>query len=175
MRFSADSVLPFPREVVYRAYRDELQRAVPFMPNVVSIELRSDEVLSETARRLVKVWTAGGDIPAPLRAFLPEGVMRWDDVAVWDETRWSADWDIHTHLFADAVRCRGATQFVALGPERCRVEMHGELALEPRKIAALPAAVASPLVRTAEGYLSRQITANLASTADAITRYLRGG
>lgn len=61
----------------------------------------------------------------------------------------------------------------ARAPERTRVEMHGALSIEYKKIASLPELVARPLIRTAETYLTRQITANLASTADAITRMLR--
>ena len=41
MKLSAESVLPFPREVVYRAYRDRLVELVPFLPNVRAIEVQS--------------------------------------------------------------------------------------------------------------------------------------
>jgi hypothetical protein len=51
--------------------------------------------------------------------------------------------------------------------------MHGALSIDHRKIASVPDLVARPLIRTAEAYLTRQVTANLASTADAITRFLR--
>lgn len=173
VKFDADSVLPFPQDVVFRAYRDDIHHAVPYMPNVVSIDVRSDEELEPGVRKYFKVWTAGGDIPASLRAFLAEGVLRWDDVAVWSERTWASEWDIRTHLFPEAVQCSGKTLLIALGPERTRVEMHGALSIEYKKIASLPELVARPLIRTAETYLTRQITANLASTADAITRMLR--
>ena len=173
MKFDADSVLPFPQDVVFRAYRDEIHGAVSYMPNVVSIDVRSDEEIEPGVRKYFKVWTAGGDIPASLRAFLAEGVLRWDDVAVWSEKTWASEWNIRTHLFPEAVQCSGKTLLIALGPERTRVEMHGALSIEYKKIASLPELVARPLIRTAETYLTRQITANLASTADAITRMLR--
>lgn len=173
MKFDADSVLPFPQDVVFRAYRDDLHRAVAYMPNVTSIDVKSEEEVEPGVRKYMKVWTAGGDIPASLRTFLAEGVLRWDDVAVWSEKTWASDWDIRTHLFPEAVQCSGQTLLVSLGPERTRVEMHGALSIEYKKIASLPELVARPLVRTAESYLTRQITANLASTADAITRMLR--
>lgn len=173
MKFDADSVLPFSQEVVFRAYRDELHHAVAYMPNVVAIDVKSEEVLEPGVRKYFKVWTAGGDIPASLRGFLAEGVLRWDDVAVWSEQTWASEWNIRTHLFPEAVQCSGKTLLVALGEGRTRVEMHGELSIDYQKIAALPAIVARPLVRTAETFLTRQITANLASTADAITRMLR--
>jgi hypothetical protein len=173
VKFDADSVLPFPQDVVFRAYRDELHRAVSYMPNVTSIDVRSEEEIEPGVRKYFKVWTAGGDIPVSLRTFLAEGVLRWDDVAIWSEKTWGSEWTIRTHLFPEAVQCSGKTLLIALGAERTRVEMHGELAIEYKKIASLPELVARPLVRTAETYLTRQITANLASTADAITRMLR--
>lgn len=173
MKFDADSVLPFPQDVVFRAYRDELPRAVSFLPTVTTIEIKTTEELEPGVRRLLNVWTTGGDIPSSLRGFLPDGVLRWDDTAVWSEKTWSSEWDIRTHLFPEAVQCRGTTLLVALGPERTRVELHGALSIESKKIAALPEIVARPLVRTAESYLTRQITANLTSTADALTQMLR--
>jgi hypothetical protein len=173
VKFDADSVVPFPRDVVFRAYRDDLHRALPYMPNVRGIEVRSHEELEPGVHRYFKVWTAGGDIPAALRSFLAEGVLRWDDVAVWSEKTWASEWDIKTHLFTEAVKCSGRTLLVEIGPGRTRVEMHGDLQLDYKKIANLPELVALPLVRTTESFLTRQITANLASTADAITRYLR--
>jgi hypothetical protein len=173
VKFDADSVLPFPQDVVFRAYRDQLQLAVPYMPNHVSIEVRSEQEVEPGVRRYFKVWTAAGEIPASLRAFLSEGVLRWDDVAVWSEKTWASEWEIRTHLFPEAVQCSGRTLLIALGPERTRVEMHGALSIDHRKIASVPDLVARPLIRTAEAYLTRQVTANLASTADAITRFLR--
>ena len=173
VKFDADSVVPFPQDVVFRAYRDDLSHAVRYMPNVTAIDVRSEEELEAGVRKYFKVWTAGGDIPAALRGFLAEGVLRWDDVAVWSETTWSSRWDIKTHLFPEAVQCHGETLLIALGADRTRVEMHGELSIDYKKITSLPELVARPLVRTTESFLTRQITANLASTADAITRMLR--
>ncbi len=173
MKFDADSVLPFPQDVVFRAYRDELPRAVAFLPNVTRIEVKARHALEDGVTKLENVWTTTGDIPQGLRTFLPEGVLRWDDIATWSEKTWSSEWTIHTHLFPDAVSCHGTTLLVALGEERTRIEMHGALAIDSKRIAALPEFVARPLIRTAEHYLSRQITANLAATADALTRMLR--
>ena len=41
MRIEADSVLPFPRERVFRAYRDELPAFTAYLPNVRAIEVKA--------------------------------------------------------------------------------------------------------------------------------------
>ena len=43
MRIEADSVLPFSRDAVFKAYRDDLPKVVEFLPNVREIECKKRE------------------------------------------------------------------------------------------------------------------------------------
>ena len=67
MRIEADVVIPFPREAVFRAYRDELPQIAAFIPNVRSIEVRARSEEGSIVT-LHNVWHGGGDIPAAVRA-----------------------------------------------------------------------------------------------------------
>ena len=75
MRIEADSVLPFSRDVVFRAYRDDLPKVVEFLPNVRAIEVKTRED-DGAITRLFNVWHGGGDVPAAVRGFLDEVDMR---------------------------------------------------------------------------------------------------
>lgn len=171
MRIEADSVIPFPRDVVFRAYRDDLTKVVEFMPNVRRIDIvsRKDDGGITT---LHNVWHGGGDVPAALRAFVDEKLLAWDDFATWNEDAHGCDWSIRTHAFTEAVSCKGHTKMIPVGEGKTRVELAGDFAIDGKKLKGIPSLVAGSVGRAVEGFLAKQITANLGSTTDALARYL---
>jgi hypothetical protein len=71
VRIEADSILPYSRDVVFRAYRDDLPKVVEFLPNVRAIEVKKrDEAGPITT--LFNVWHGGGEVPAAARALLDD-------------------------------------------------------------------------------------------------------
>lgn len=172
MRIEADSVLNFPREVVYAAYRDELPAFVEYLPNVRAIDVKSREEQGRIVK-LVNVWHGGGEIPSALRALLDEKVLSWDDFATWDADAWSVEWVIRTHAFTEAVTCSGANRFVELSGDRTRLEIQGEIAIDVKKVKGIPSLLAGTIGKTVETFLVKQITANLTSVSDALARYLQ--
>lgn len=171
MRIEADAIIPYPREVVFRAYRDELPQVAAFIPNVRSIEVRSRTEEGD-AVKLHNVWHGGGDIPAAMRTIVDEKVLSWDDFATWDRTKFAGEWTIATHAFTDAVACSGVTRILPVGEQKSRVELTGEFRIDLRKVAGVPALLAGSIGKTVEGFLARQITANLGATTEALSRYL---
>lgn len=171
MRIEADSILPFSRDVVFRAYRDDLPKVVEFLPNVRSIEVKSREE-NGAITKLFNVWHGGGGIPAAARSLLDEKALSWDDHAVWDQAQHRCDWTIHTHAFTDAVSSKGQTLLIELAPERTRIELRGDFSIDLKKVRGIPSFLAGSVGKAVEGFLSKQITANLTSTTDALSRYL---
>jgi hypothetical protein len=176
VRIEADTIVPFPRELVFRAYRDELPNVVAFLPNVRSIEIK-DRKEEGGLVKLHNVWHGGGDIPAALRAVVDEKVLRWDDFASWDETSFTGTWSIRTHAFTEAVSCSGVTKMLPVGPAvdgggKCRVELTGDFNIDAKKLSGIPSFMAGSLGKAVESFLAKQITANLASTTEGLSRYL---
>lgn len=172
MRIEADSVLPFPRERVYRAYRDELPEFTAYLPNVRAIEVKSRTERGSTVE-LHNVWHGGGDIPGPVLKLLGDAKLSWDDFATWREEDWSVEWNIRTNVFTEAVSCGGKNAFIEIGPDRTRLEIHGDISIDVKKIRALPSFLAGSIGKTVEAFLVKQITANLTSVSDALSRHLR--
>lgn len=173
MRIEADSVLPFPRERVYRAYRDELPDFTRYLPNVRAIDVKSREELPGNVVKLHNVWHGGGDIPAPVVKLLGNESLAWDDHATWKQDEWCVEWNIKTNVFTEAVACGGKNTFIELGPERTRLEIHGEISIDVKKVRGIPSFLAGSIGKTVENFLVKQITANLTSVSDALTRYLK--
>ncbi len=173
MRIEADSVLPFTREHVYATYRDELPQFTEYLPNVRAIEVKSREQGDDGVVKLLNVWHGGGDIPVALRKLLDEKVLSWDDHATWDQAAWTVAWDIRTHAFTEAVSCHGKNSFIELSGGRTRLEIHGDISIDIKKVKGIPSMLAGTIGKTVESFLVKQITANLTSVSDALSRYLK--
>ena len=170
MDLSADATLPFPRDVVFRAYRDDLVACVEYLPNIRRIEVKSRQ--DDGARtELVNEWHGGGDIPAAARAVLSESMLAWTDYASWDETSWTCDWRIETHSFREAVDCRGQNVFVEVDGGT-RLEIRGKLEIDATKVKGVPKILSKSVSRTVEDLLVKKITPNLLSVSDGLRRHL---
>ncbi|MBK7586034.1 MAG: hypothetical protein IPI67_38345 [Myxococcales bacterium] len=170
MKLSADAKLPFPRPVVFAAYRDHLVDLVEFLPNIRSIEQKSrkdDGAVSE----LFNEWHGGGEIPAAARAFLSENMLSWSDYATWNEAEWTCSWRIETHAFTEAVHCTGKNQFIEVdaGTE---LQIRGDLDIDGKKLKGVPSLLSKTVARAVEDLLIKKITPNLLSVSDGLREYL---
>lgn len=171
MDLSAVATLPFPRPVVFAAYRDELVALVDYLPNVRKIEVLS-RVEHDGVVELHNVWHGGGDIPAAARAFLSEAMLSWDDYARWDARKWSCAWRIKTRSFTEAVRCDGENRFVETDDGGTRLEIHGTLTIDGAKVTGVPRFLAGKVAGTVESVLAEKIRPNLLETASSLRKHL---
>jgi hypothetical protein len=178
MEIRADARIPFPRDIVFAAYRDELIDLLPYLPNVRSIEIKSRKEEGNVIE-FVNEWRGGGDIPAAIRAVLSESVLAWTDYATWRSDAMCCDWRTETHAFTDAVTCKGTNRFVVEGDGKTLLEIRGSLEIDAKKIRGVPSMFAGTIGRKVEEFLVSKIQSNLVETAKGLVRYLeergRGG
>jgi hypothetical protein len=170
MLLSADSTIAFPRELVFRTYRDKLVELVEFMPNIRRIEVRSREETGSITR-FVNEWQAGGDIPAAARVVLSESMLSWTDHASWDERDFTCAWRIETHSFREAVSCSGKNRFIEQGGET-RLEIRGELSIDVSRIKGVPKFLGKSVSKTVTEFLIKKVTPNLFEASAGLRRYL---
>ena len=171
MELRADTVIPFPRDVVFAAYRDDITKVLAYLPNVRSIDVKSRKEEGPVTE-LVNVWHGGGEIPAAARAVLSESMLSWTDYASWDKEKLRCDWRIETHAFTEAVTCRGFNLFVEPSPGKTMLEIRGTLEIDAKKIRGVPGFLAGKVGRTIEDFLGGKIQPNLVETAKGLTKYL---
>jgi hypothetical protein len=171
MDLRADARIPFPRQIVFTVYRDDIVKVVPYMTNVQAIEIRSrkDDGPNVT---FVNEWKGGGDIPAAARAVLSEAVLSWTDYATWNSDSLTCDWRIETHAMTEALKCTGQNRFVEDGPDATRLEIRGTFDVDASKIKGVPRLLAGPIGRTVEEFMVSKIQSNLVETAKSLTKYL---
>ena len=173
MELRADAHIPFPRDVVFAAYRDDITKVLAYLPNVRSIDVKSREDDGPVSK-LVNIWHGGGEIPAAARAVLSESMLSWTDYATWDADKFRCDWRIETHAFTEAVLCKGFNTFIEESPGKTLLEIRGHMEIDAKKIRGVPGFLAGKVGRTVEEFLGGKIQPNLVETARGLTKYLEG-
>ncbi len=170
MELSADARIPFPRAQVFAAYRDDIAKLLPYLPNVRSIDVKSRKDDGPIAH-LVNEWQGGGDIPTALRAVIGDSMLGWTDYATWNADTLRCEWRTETRAFGDALRCAGHDLFVEDGPGTL-LQIRGTLEVDAKKIRGVPGFLAGKVGRAVEEFLGTKIQANLVETAKGLTQYL---
>jgi hypothetical protein len=171
MDLHADARIPFPREVVFAVFRDELDQLVPYLPSVRSIEITAREERGVVVENVIE-WHVGANIPRPLRAVISESMMSWTDYATWDADTLTCDWHTETHAFVGAVRCGAHDRFLEDGPGKTLLEIRGALEVDGTKIRGVPALLAPRVGRTMESFLVDKIRSDLVKTTEGLAKYL---
>jgi hypothetical protein len=171
MELRADAVIPFPRQVVFSAYRDDLSRIIEFLPNLRGVEVKSRK---EDGPRIemCSEWHGGGEIPAAARAVLSEALLSWTDYATWHGDEFACDWRIETHAFTEAVSCGGRNLFLEDGPNKTVLQIRGKMEIDAKKIRGVPSFLSGKVGRTLEDFLGGKIQPNLLETIKGLEKYL---
>lgn len=171
MQLEADAVLPFPRDLVFEAYRESLPELVEYLPNIRRIEVKERKEEGALVE-LVNEWHGGGEIPSAARMVLSDAMMSWTDYATWNGQEYTCAWRIETHSFTEAVSCSGKNRFIELSDSETRLEIRGSLEIDPAKVKGVPALLRGKVAKTVEDFLGKKITPNLIEVSDGLTRYL---
>jgi hypothetical protein len=171
MELRADATIPFPRDVVFAAYRDDLTHVLKYLTNMRGIEVKSRKEDGPRVE-MVNVWKGGGDIPAAARAVISEAMLTWTDYATWHADEWACDWRIETHAMTEAVHCGGRNLFLEDGPGKTILQIRGKLEIDARKIRGVPGIFAGKVGRTVEEFLGGKIQPNLVETIKGLEKYL---
>ncbi len=171
MELRADAHIPFERPIVFAAYRDKLVEMLPYLPNVRGIEVRKREEQGKVTK-LLNFWKGGGDIPAAARAFVSEAMLSWLDTATWNEEDFTCDWKIEPQAFTEAITCIGKNRFFEEDGGKTKLEIRGELSIDPKKLKGVPGFLSGKVAKAVEELLISKIRPNLVSTADGLTKYL---
>src|SRR5579884_3335803 len=133
MQLRADARVPFRRETVFRTYRDDILKLLPYLPNVRSMQTTSRREDGSVVE-LVNEWRGGGDVPTAIRAVLSDAVLTWTDYATWNADTLRCEWRTQTHAFTDAVRCLGSNAFLEDGPDKTLIEFRGSLDIDAKQV-----------------------------------------
>ena len=169
MQLVAHTKVTFPKELVFRTYRDNLVDTVPFLPNVKAIVVRERKD-APPMTELVNIWTAKTEIPSLARRFIKADMLMWTDYASWDEASWKCNWRIETHAFPGLMECRGCTEFFEAGTGT-DIKVAGDLVLHLER-AHIPRLLAGTVQPVIEKIIITALKPNLLSTGEGVEKFL---
>ena len=171
MRIDVDSRIPFPRAVVFSAYRDHLPDLVPYLPNMKSIEVleRKEDNGKITLKNL---WTAKTEIPKAAQAFIKPEMLTWFDHATWDNATFTNVWRTEMRAMTEVVDCRGGNSFEEAGPDATILRLRGELTLHLNKVPGVPRLLAGSIGPMVEKFIVALLKPNLEETSKGLEKYL---
>jgi hypothetical protein len=171
MKIRSNSVINHPLETVYAAYRDELPAIAETIPDIRAVrELKREE--RDGGVKVHNEWISSARLP-PLvdRVVRPEH-LRWDDFADWDDVAHTVGWSIKTRVFTQQIRCGGVNRFEAVGDDKTRLVLDGELQIDIRRVPGVPSLLARKISPRLESFFVGLITPNLQKVTVHLERYL---
>jgi hypothetical protein len=169
MQLTANTRVTFPRELVFKTYRDRIAETIPYLPNVKSIVVQERRDEGDIAS-LVNLWTAKTEIPSLARRFVKADMLCWTDRARWDQSAWRCNWEIETHAFPGLLQCSGQTEFVEAGAGT-DIRISGDLLLHLER-AHIPRLLAGTVQPVIEKLIINGLRPNLLSTGEGVAKLL---
>jgi hypothetical protein len=170
MQISVDTCLPFPRDLVYRTYRDRLVEVLPQLPNIKQVtRVKYREVPPIT--HCVYEWEGGADIPGLVQSLIPPTLLHWTEVDDWYEPRFEVSWRITPHAFQSAIQCNGCNQFIDQG-DQTLIQNRGTLTIQTDQLTTVPLPMRGTVAAIAEKILGQAIAPNLKTMGGGIAALL---
>lgn len=172
MKIETTADIAFPRDIVFATYRDHLVELVPYLANVREITITS-RIEEGALLKFVNRWKGGGEIPSVVRRFLAQELLQWDDLATWNATDFTCQWQTVVPSFKDAVDARGHNTFTERTPGVTTLKIAGELKVDAAKVKGVPRILASTVGPAIEAFLVAAIKPNLVAVAKGVEKFLK--
>ena len=165
------TTVPFPKDRVFLAMRDQMPALAEYMPNVDSIIVESREDDDEDDVRLVNRWNgAATEIPVLARGFIDPKHVYWHDHARWLAGEALCHWRLEMGFMGDRIQCSGTTRYVPRGDDATEMRISGQLNLNLKGL--VPRLLMGKATSAVEGFVGQLLKPNFQKTADALSAYL---
>jgi hypothetical protein len=170
--FEGASLVNFPVDDVFIANRDALGVAISHVENLQHVVKERYEEPDGTVE-LVNVWKAVIPIPKLVEAIVKPHMMVWEDRALWRRDDHSVRWSVEAPFFRDSMRCSGVTHFEEASRGRAtRVQLKGEIVVDPRGVMDAPLVVQRATARVIEEFVAGLFPLSFRHVMDALASHL---
>ena len=171
MRIQSESLIRYPQEAVYLAYRDKLPDVVRYIPDIKEIIVQSREEPEEGIVKLHNIWVPDREMPPGVGKIIKKDQLAWDDFATWRDAEWCVDWVTKLRMFTQSVKCSGRNSFIADG-DHTRVILTGELQINLKDVPGVPRLLAGRIAPKLEKFIVSLITPNLKNVNASLQNFL---
>lgn len=134
MDFSHSERTVYPRPLVFRTHRDDLQAVVEHLDAVRRVEQRSHAAHADGQLEQVHRWYGTkAALPIYVRPFVPENLLVWTQRTLWNQERWVAEWQIEVPGLGESIDCRGTNTYHE-DRRGSRIDVAGSFSFRPQRV-----------------------------------------
>lgn len=170
MILESTEIIDRPIDEVYTLVKDDLEKLVPYLPNVSKIEVK-DKNANGSKTHIINHWYAIADMPSLLQKFLKPEIFSWKDIANWDDEGKKVDYTLQSFLANDLFDANGTNTFSAIGENQTKLHLRCEVKIYPDKVPGIPRLLAKKVTPMIEGLIEKILTPNLTSLGKGINKY----
>ena len=127
-----------PTNDVYELVRDNLDRLVPYLPNVEKIDVKKHAPTGDDKVEVINHWYGKADIPGMLKKFLSPEIFSWKDVASWNNEEKAVEYRLESFLANDLFDAKGKNFFIDKGDGTTELKITCTVKIYPEKVPGIP-------------------------------------
>jgi hypothetical protein len=171
MELATTSIIDRPINEVYELVRDNLDKIVPFLPNVEKIEVKKHAPLNENRTEVINHWYGKVDMPSLLKKFLVPEIFSWKDVAHWNNQEKFVEYKLQSFLANDLFDAEGKNSFIDMGDGTTKLEIKCSVKIYPDKVPGVPRLLANKVKPMIESMLEKLLGPNMTSLGNGLNEY----
>lgn len=180
MQLESTSTIHRNVQDVFILVRDNLDKIVPFLPNISKVNVLEKVPMDPTnpdgKLKITNKWFAKADIPSVAKKFIKPDIFCWKDCAIWDPTNFSVQYHLESYVAKDLFKASGCNTFKAVpnDPNSCEIHFSCTVQIFPEKIPGVPKFLASTAMPHLEKMIQNMLRPNLTMLGEGITKYYAG-
>lgn len=169
MQIRHEALIPFPVDLVYVSFLEDISRLPPWLPGIDRIEVTRFEALPAQRAAVDYRWHVDpGIIPALLRPFLHKVLGQLSSTTVWCPRRRVVEFEFFHHDYRELFECRGTFTLLAQDTASMRIEIAAELEPRPQVLPGIPAWAARKSIPVIERVLTDVLQPSLLALPEAL-------
>lgn len=170
MILESKEIINRPIEEVYNLVKNDLDKLVPYLPNVSKIEVK-DKSVDGSKTHIVNHWYAIAEMPSLLQKFLKPEIFSWKDIANWNDEENKVDYTLESFLANDLFDANGTNTFRAIGENQTELHLRCDVKIYPDKVPGVPRLLAKKVTPLVEGLIEKILAPNLTSLGKGLNEY----
>lgn len=174
MQLESSSTINRNVQDVFILVRDNLDKIIPFLPNIERVEVLEKVDLGNHKVKIINKWFAKADIPAVAKKFIKPDIFCWKDIAIWDMEKLDVSYDLESFMAKDLFSASGCNSFIAKNDKECEIKFSCQVQIFPEKIPGVPKFLASKAMPHLEKMIQNMLRPNLTMLGEGVAKYYAG-
>ena len=162
-----------PINDVYELVRDNLDKLVPYLPNVEKIDVKKHAPTVDNKVEVINHWYGKADIPGMLKKFISPEIFSWKDVATWNDQEKAVEYRLESFLANDLFDAKGKNFFIDNGDGTTDLKITCTVKIYPEKVPGIPRLLAKKVTPMIETLLEKLLGPNLTSLGTGLQKYFQ--